>query len=180
MKNSKKKIKNQNQKWFMIKSAQKFYYNAKPAPGKKLKKTNITFTLWKKKSCFSVKIQSVSVMRTMCCVVLWEKKNYVEEKPKNPFFEKKKKEKQGKVLSYYSTIYDWAKKIKDMLCMNMKTLGKLQPQEENLWYEKNWTKLWCETSKERKKNNKERKNLGMIYRLWAQDLDKIDDVMLSL
>jgi len=25
---------------------------------------------YKKKSCFSVKIQSVSVMRTMCCVVL--------------------------------------------------------------------------------------------------------------
>lgn len=52
-----------------IRSAMKFYYDAKTFPRKTTEKQKLLLH-YKKKSCFSVKIQSVSVMRTMCCVVL--------------------------------------------------------------------------------------------------------------
>ena len=71
-----------------IRSAKKFYYDAKNP--RKTEKQKLLLH-YKKKSCFSVKIQSVSVMRTMCCVVYFEKQNYVEEKPKKSLFLKKKK-----------------------------------------------------------------------------------------
>ena len=51
-----------------IRSAKKFYYDAKNP--RKTEKQKLLLHYKKKDRAFSVKIQSVSVMRTMCCVVL--------------------------------------------------------------------------------------------------------------
>jgi hypothetical protein len=73
-----------------------------------------------------VKIQSVSVMRTMCCVVLWEQ-NYVEEKPKNPFFKKEKEKYWATILQLWLSEEDKRYAVYEHENCNLK---------KNLWYEK--------------------------------------------
>ena len=109
-------------------------------------------------------------MRTMCCVVLLWEQNYVEEKPKTPFFLKRKKEK------YWATILQlWLSEEEEDKKICCVWTWKLQPQEEFMIWE-NWKNYGVRLQKKEKRTIRNEK-FRMIYRLWAQDLYKVLEIM---